>query len=423
MISGFERVVAWRYMRARRAESAISVTAWLALTAMALSVATLIVVTSVMNGFHDRLLSRILGLNGHMHLGAVVGGVVDYEALAAEARVAIGGVRAVVPIIETQALASTRRGDAQGAAVRGMAAPEFGALLEMAGQGRAQDDPVLVAGGLKHFDGPVVAIGRDMAARLRLRLGDELALTSPQMRSTPFGSVPRQGRYTVVAIFDVGMYEYDRNFVFMPLGAAQKFAGMPGRVDRLDLFLDDAGALDGARARAAEHFAGRASVWDWRDTNKGFFDTLQLEANVMFLILSLIVLISVFTIVATMVMLVKEKSGDIAVLRTMGASRAAIMRIFVAVGAGIGVAGTAAGAAGGIAFAAYIDDIRLFLERVFGVRLWDVEIRGLKEMPSVIDPSEVGAVVGVALVLSLLATLYPAWRAARTDPVEVLRYG
>jgi lipoprotein-releasing system permease protein len=407
----FEGMLAGRYLRAKKAESAISVTAWLALIAMALSVATLIVVMSVMNGFHDKLLSRILGLNGHIHIqypGTAYGDIAD------DVR-ALPGVRAVVPLVEGQALASAGHGTAQGAMLRGIAPADFAQQEALAG--------AVVAGDLADFTGPAVAVGLGLARQMGLRVGGTLALTSPNMRTSPFGSIPRQGRYRVALLFETGMYEYDTGFVLMPLETAQRFAGEPGTVDKIDVFLSNIKDLDAQKAAVAAIVGERAQVYDWRYINKAFFDTLQLESHVMFLILSLIILISVFTIVATMVMLVKEKAPDIAVLRTMGASRGAVLRVFIAIGGAIGLIGTAAGALAGAAFAANIDTIRKGLERAFGVRLWDVEIRGLTEMPAIIDPAEVGAVAALSLVLSLAATLYPAWRAAKTDPVEVLRYG
>lgn len=411
MIAPFERMVIVRYLGAKKAESAISVTAWLALLAMALSVATLIVVMSVMNGFHDKLLARILGLNGHIHIqnpGAY------YADIVSETK-ALPSVKAVLPLIETQALVSASNGEVQGVMVRGIAG------TDMAMQSALRSG--ITQGAIADFEGPVVAVGTGLAWRMGLHLGDMIALTSPQMRSSPFGSIPRQGRYRIVMLFDTGMHEYDTGFVLMPFETAQKFTGALDEAERIDVFLKDIKDLDAQRKIITALVGPRAEVYDWRDINKAFFDTLQLESNVMFLILSLIILISVFTIVATMVMLVKEKAPDIAILRTMGVSQGSILRIFILIGGAIGAMGTAGGALAGTAFAANIDSIRLFLERTTGAKLWDVEVRGLTEMPAIINPMEVGSIVALSLTLSLLATLYPAWRAARMDPVEILRYG
>ena len=418
----FESLVAFRTLRSKKTESAISVTSWLALIAMALSVATLIVVMSVMNGFHDKLLGRILGLNGHMHIQGFNGKLKDYDTFRINLEEKTPSVRAIVPMIETQALASTQSSNPQGVMVRGLEPDDFKMLTDFVGQDLKTS--VIVSGSIKSLNGKSIAIGKDLARHMNVIVGDSISLTSPHSKASPFGSIPRQGRYKVAAIFDMHMYEYDNGFIFMPLSAAQVFTGLgSGFVQSLDVFLNDSEELDNARNIATKEMLGEARVYDWRDINKGFFDTLQLESNVMFLILSLIIMISVFTIVSTMVMLVKEKSADIAILRTMGARRSSILRIFIAIGAAIGLAGTTIGAIIGVLFAANIDDIRKFIEATTGARLWDIEVRGLSEMPATIDTTEVFFVVGISMFLALLATIYPAWRAASVEPVEALRYG
>ncbi|MCB9983075.1 MAG: lipoprotein-releasing ABC transporter permease subunit [Rhodospirillales bacterium] len=412
MLSTFERMVAWRYLRSKKAEGFVSVIAGFSFAGIMLGVATLIIVMSVMNGFRAELFNRILGLNGHMNIYSQSGPLYDYDYIKSQVE-ATPGIEMIVPIIEGQALVS-RGGSASGVLVRAMTWKDFTnrkILRESITQGKLED-----------FTGSTVAIGDVLAQKMRIRPGDKITLTSPQVKSTPFGSMPRQRTYTVALTYDVGMYEYNSGFVFMPLEAAQKFFQFDGAVTALEVFLKDPDELPVVRKAVSMKIEGQAGVYDWRDMNASFFNALQVERNVMFLILTLIILVAAFNIISSMIMLVKDKGQDIAILRTMGASRGNMMRIFMLTGASIGIVGTLVGAALGIAFAVNIESIRQFLEGLTGTELFAEEIYFLSQLPAEIDWHEVVAVIGMAFFLSVLATLYPAWRAARMDPVEALRY-
>lgn len=412
MVTAFERMVAWRYLRSKKAEGFVSVITAFSFAGIMLGVATLIIVMSVMNGFRAELFNRILGLNGHMNVYSLQGPLYDYQYIK-ERVSSVDGVEMVVPMIEAQALVS-KKGGASGVLVRGMSWEDF--------VNRKTLKDSVTAGNIDDFTGSGVAIGSVLADKMRLGPGDKLVLTSPQVKSTPFGSMPRQRSYTVALIFDVGMYEYNSGFVFMPIESAQKFFQMDGAVSALEIFLRDPEQLNIVRAGVAHEIEGLAGVYDWRDTNQSFFNALQVERNVMFLILTLIILVAAFNIISSMIMLVKDKGQDIAILRTVGASRGSMMRIFMLTGASIGVMGTVVGAALGIAFAVNIESIRQFLEGMTGTELFAAEIYFLSQLPAEVEWHEVMAVIAMALFLSVLATLYPAWRAARLDPVEALRY-
>jgi lipoprotein-releasing system permease protein len=412
MISSFERMVAWRYLRSKKAEGFVSVIAGFSFTGIMLGVATLIIVMSVMNGFRQELFSRILGLNGHMNAYSLSGPLYNYEPLASDIQF-VDGVASVTPIIESQGLLSVN-GSAKGVMVRGIAPEHFKArplLRDSMLQGHVAD-----------FQGNVVLIGSVMAQGLGLSIGDRITLTSPKVKSSPFGALPRQRSYEIAGTFDVGMHEYNSNFVFMPLPAAQTFFQLKEAVTGIEIFLADPDRLSELRAVIEESIEARAGVYDWRDTNQSFFNALQVERNVMFLILTLIIIVAAFNIISSMIMLVKDKGHDIAILRTMGATSGSMMRIFMLTGASIGVMGTVFGAIIGIAFAVNIETIRQVLESLTGTELFAAEIYFLSQLPAVIDWHEVMTVVVMAFGLSVLATIYPAWRAARLDPVEALRY-
>ena len=417
MFSTFERMVAFRYLRARRREGFISVIVVFSLLGIALGVATLIIVMSVMNGFRQELIGRVLGLNGHLSVIESGGVVRDFDTLATDLRT-LPVVIGVSPTIEAQALVS-RGGTSMGAAVRAMRAEDFlarpsiGENLEVS-EGVSEADPF--AGGTG------VAIGRRMAQRMRVALGDSITLISPNGNVTALGTVPRMRAYPVTAIFDVGMYEYDNGFVYMPLAAAQIFFQLPDVVTTLDLFVADPGDLDSARSAIQPALPRGATLWDWQQANSSFFNALQVERNVMFVILTLIILVAAFNIISGLVMLVKDKGSEIAILRTMGATRGTVMRIFFLAGASIGVSGTVAGLLLGIVFCDNIETLRQWLQNLTGTTIFDAEIYFLSQLPAVIDWQEVATVVGLSLALSFAATLYPSWRAARLDPVEALRY-
>ena len=414
MIFGaFERMVAMRYLRARRQEGFISVIAAFSLLGIALGVATLIIVMSVMNGFRHELLSRILGLNGHMSVYAELGPVMDYEPLAAKLA-KVPGVVQTIPTVEGQVMA-TAHGGATGALVRGVRPEDLARRSVVAGN--------IKAGKLERFQGEdAILVGSRLAQRFGLGIGSQLTLISPQGNATAFGTVPRIRSYTIIGLFEVGMYEYDSSFIFMPLEAAQKFFRTPGAVTNVEIMVDDPDQVGAVAGRVLAATGPGYRIVDWQRANSTFFNAIQVERNVMFLILTLIIIVAAFNIISGQIMLVKDKGRDIAILRTMGATRGMILRIFLLTGASIGIIGTLAGFLLGVAFADNIETIRQWLQGLTGTELFSAEIYFLSQLPAIIEPGEVAAVVGMALALSLLATLYPSWRAARLDPVEALRY-
>jgi lipoprotein-releasing system permease protein len=412
MFSPFERMVALRYLRSKKAEGFVSVIAGFSFMGIMLGVATLIIVMSVMNGFRQELFSRILGINGHMNVYSLNGPLYDYDYIRKQIE-GQDGVESVAPIIQSQALLSVS-GYSSGVMVRGIGWEDFTNRPLLRGS--------IKQGKLEDFTGSTIAIGSVLADKMKVGPGDKVTLTSPQVKSTPFGSIPRQRAYTVAVVFDVQMYEYNSGFVFMPLEAAQTFFQMPNAAGSLEIFLKDPERLPEIRKSISLMVEGKAGVYDWRDMNQSFFNALQVERNVMFLILTLIIVVAAFNIISSMIMLVKDKGADIAIMRTVGASRMSMLKIFILTGASIGVAGTLAGSLLGISFALNIEYIREFLQSLTGTELFSAEIYFLSKLPAVIDWHEVMTVIGIAFTLSVLATLYPAWRAARLDPVEALRY-
>tara|TARA_R110001592_G_scaffold16881_7_gene71489 strand:- start:15336 stop:16577 length:1242 start_codon:yes stop_codon:yes gene_type:complete len=412
MVSKFERTVAWRYLRSKKAEGFVSVIAGFSFAGIMLGVATLIIVMSVMNGFRQELFSRILGLGGHMNVYSQAGALYDYNDISTTIQ-AVQGVKNVTPIIEGQTLLSYRTA-ATGVMVRGISQADF-AMRDTLYNG-------IIEGELENFRDYKIAIGTVLAQKFHIGIGDKVTLTSPVLKTTPFGTVPTQRTFEVGMIFDVEMYEYNSGFVFMPLPAAQKFFQLKSSVSSIEIFLSHPEQLDRIRKEIEIELNGRASIYDWRDMNKSFFNALNVERNVMFLILSMIILVAAFNIISSMIMLVKDKGHDIAIMRTMGATRGNMMRIFMLTGASIGFIGTIVGALIGITFAMNIETVREILETITGASLWDAEIRFLSEVPAEIDWNEVLTVLAMAFSLSIIATIYPAWRAARLDPVEALRY-
>jgi lipoprotein-releasing system permease protein len=412
IFNAFERMVAFRYLRARRQEGFVSVIAIFSLLGIALGVATLIIVMSVMNGFRADLLGRILGLNGHLGVYAENGPFTDFDA-AAQKVSEIPGVTEVTPLIEGQVMASSDAG-AAGALVRGIRAGDLRRRPLLADH--------IVQGSLADFDDDGVAVGDRLARRLGIAVGSLITIISPQGTATAFGTMPRIKTYHVAALFDVGMYEYDNSFIYVPLEAAQLFFRLPDAVNSLEVFVADPDRVREERRQIAAVLGGHVRIVDWQQANSSLFNAVEIERNVMFLILTLIIVVAAFNIISSMIMMVKDKGRDIAILRTMGASRAAILRIFMLSGASIGVVGTLAGLVLGIVFTRNIEAIRQFLQRIIGTDLFAAEIYFFTRIPARIDPNEVAAVVAMALALSFLATLYPSWRAARLDPVEALRY-
>ena len=414
MFNAFERAVAFRYLRARKGERFVSVIAILSLVGIALGVATLIIVMSVMNGFREELLSRILGLNGHLGVYGYERSLPDYDQVAERIR-AVPGVVSATPIVEGQVLLTSEQGGASGGLARGIRPDDLRAKSLVARN--------IMLGSLDRFEGEdSIVIGTRLAQKLGISVGGRITLVSPQGRTTVFGTVPRVRAYTVVALFQVGMNDYDGSFVYLPFAAAQTFFQTGDNATQVEVFVADPTGVRAA-SRAIRQALGQSAVriLDWQDANSSFFAAVQVQRNVLFLILTLIILVAAFNIVSSLIMLVKDKGRDIAVLRTIGATRGAILRIFLLCGASVGVAGTLIGFVIGILFCRYIENIRQFVQWVLGAELFSPEVYYLVQLPAVVDPNEVVQVVVMGLVLSLLATVYPSWKAARTDPVEALR--
>jgi lipoprotein-releasing system permease protein len=407
-----ERMVAFRYLRARRQEGFVSVIAAFSLLGIALGVATLIIVMSVMNGFRADLLARILGLNGDLGVYAAAGPLTGFEE-AAHRVAKVEGVTAAFPMVEGQVMAASDFG-AAGALVRGISSADLRRLRLVSGH--------IVEGSLADFAGDGIVLGYRLARQLGVTVGGEVTLISPQGTPTAFGTMPRIKTYHVVALFDVGMYEYDNSFIYLPLAAAQLFFQVPQAVSGLQVFVANPDRVQEVAARISAALDRPLRIVDWQQANASLFTAVEIERNVMFLILTLIILVAAFNIISSMIMMVKDKGRDIAILRTMGASRGMILRIFMLSGASIGIVGTALGLLLGIVVTRNLEAIRQFLQNVLHVDLFSAEIYFFTRIPARIDMNEVAAVVVMALALSFLATLYPSWRAARLDPVEALRY-
>jgi lipoprotein-releasing system permease protein len=410
--AGFEWIIAGRYLRARRRGGGVSVVAFFSLLGIALGVATLIIVLSVMNGFRTELLSKIVGINGHVFVSPIDKLFTDYADLS-ERLSKVAGVRAAIPLVEGQAFASSPYGGAgSGVLVRGIRGEDLAKIGAIADS--------IKGGSLEGFDdGSGVAIGRRLAESLGVQAGDQINLLTPKGAATPFGTAPRTKGYTVRAIFEIGMTEFDSTFVFMPLTESQAFFNRDADVSLIEVYLDNAETVAAMRPDLEMAAERPVLLTDWRQRNRTFFGALEVERNVMFLILSLIVVVATLNIISGLILLVRDKSSDIAILRTMGATPGTIMRVFLINGALIGIVGTLSGLALGVLITLNIKGI----QRVLFPSAWDPTVRFLAEIPAEMNSHEITVVVVTSIALSLIATLYPSWRAARLDPVQALRYG
>ena len=409
----FEWMLSLRYLRARRKEGFISVIAGFSFLGIMLGVATLIIVMAVMNGFRKELLDKILGLNGHLLVQPLESPLTDWEAVA-ERISGLQGIRLAAPIVEGQALASSPFNSA-GVLVRGIRAQDLSKLGSIANN--------IKQGTLEGFDGGQgLAIGRRLADQLSIRAGDNITLVAPRGAVTPMGTTPRIKTYKVGAVFEIGMSEYDGAIVFMPMPEAQAYFNRAGDVTAIEVYTSNPDRIDAFRKLVSDGANRPIFMIDWRQRNATFFNALQVERNVMFLILTLIILVAALNIISGLIMLVKDKGSDIAIMRTMGATQGSVMRIFLITGASIGVVGTIAGYLLGYVVCRNVESIRQFMSWLTRTELFSPELYFLSRLPAEMDVGETTAVVVMALTLSLLATLYPSWRAARLDPVEALRY-
>ncbi|WP_026358335.1 lipoprotein-releasing ABC transporter permease subunit [Aureimonas ureilytica] len=412
--SRFEWMIAGRYLRSRRRDAGVSVIAGFSFVGIMLGVAALIIVMSVMNGFRGELLTRILGVNGHVILQPMDSPLTDYDAVAQ--RIAgVPGVAYTMPLVQGQVLATGSNNASTGALVKGVRGGDLLKLKPVASN--------IKQGTIENFDtSQGVAIGSRLADSLGLRLGDSITLVSPEGDVTPLGVTPRVKAYPIVAIFEIGLSEYDAAYVYMPLSEAQLFFNQENQAQSIEIFVDDPDKVTSLQA-PIEQAAGRPNYTiTWQRQNESFFSALEVERNVMFIILTLIVLVAALNIISGLFMLVKDKGRDIAIMRTMGATRGSIMRVFLITGASIGVAGTLAGFALGTLFCLNIENLRQFFSWLSGVPIFPPEIYFLSRLPAEIDPREVVTVVLMAVGLSFLATIFPSWQASKLDPVEALRY-
>jgi lipoprotein-releasing system permease protein len=417
MFGPFERKVAGRYLRARKGERFVSIIAIFSLVGIALGVATLIVVTSVMSGFQTELVTRAVGVNGHISIEAYAGDSIDgYEKLVTQMR-AVSGIVSVLPVLDGQVAISTERGGLRGALVRGVTPEDLAATKLISGN--------IVGGKLKEFTGDdAIAVGVGIATSYRLNVGSDLTLISSQTSATPFGSIPRTRPYKVVAIFNAGLATFNDGVVFMPMPMAQIFFQKPDAVTGFQITVADPDHVDALIPPLQKILGDRKLILrDWRHSNDQLIGILRVQKDTMFIVLGMIILVAAFNVISSLIMLVRDKTPDIAVMRTMGARSGSIMRIFLMCGAFVGVSGTAIGTLIGILVCRNIHAIQGFIENISGGRVFDSSAFLLTQLPNTVDWGDVTRVVVLGLTLAVLATLYPSWKAARTDPVEALRNG
>jgi lipoprotein-releasing system permease protein len=409
----FEWMLAARYMRPRRKRSSGLVIALFSLFGIMIGVATLIIVMAVMNGFREQLIDKILGLNGHLIVQPLDSKLTDYAGVAA--RIAkVPGVVSAIPLVEGQALASGEQ-TANGVLIRGIRDEDMPRIRGIASN--------VKMGTLEHFaESGGVAIGTRLAEALGITIGGNITLVSPRGNVTPMGVTPRVKSYPVVAIFEIGMSEYDSTFVFMPFAEAQAYFNLDDEASAIEIYLTNADLVNQIRPAVEQAAGGQVMLTDWQQRNTTFFSALEVERNVMFFILFLIVLVAALNIISGLTMLVKDKGHDIAILRTMGATRGAILRVFFIAGASIGTIGTILGFLIGIVVCLNIESIRQFISRLTSTQVFSPELYFLSQLPADMNPRETVTVIILSLALSFLATIVPAWRAARLDPVDALRY-
>ncbi|MEM8687845.1 MAG: lipoprotein-releasing ABC transporter permease subunit [Pseudomonadota bacterium] len=411
--SAFEWMLSLRYLGSRRKEGFISVIAGFSFVGILLGVATLIIVMAVMNGFRQELLGKILGMNGHVVAYGQSGVIPDYDAVTERLK-KVDGVTRAIPYVEGQVMASSQR-TATGVLVRGLREADLKSLPSI------NNDKL--RGSLDNFDGSEsIAIGTRLAFKHRVGVGGDITLISPRGPVTPFGVTPTIRTYKIAAVFEIGMSEYDASYVFLPFKEAQKYFVQETGASAVELLIDRPDKVDDYVVPLQVAGGPSLRLFTWKRTNETFFNALQVERNVMFLILTLIILVAALNIVSGLIMLVKDKGRDIAILRTMGATRGTIMRVFLITGASIGVVGTIAGLVIGLVFCTHIEEIRQFMSWLTKTELFSPELYYLSRLPAEVDPNEVLTIAGMSFFLSVISTIYPSWRAARLDPVKALRY-